>query len=73
MCFHRGRPGFRAVEDTAVTQRENTLLITSSKDSAVTLPRRPAYGRQGQELLLWGNYFSPQMESMTLFCYVVGS
>ncbi|KAK6431186.1 hypothetical protein LTR95_012654 [Oleoguttula sp. CCFEE 5521] len=64
-------PDYRAVEDTAVTQREDALLDKSGEDSAVTLPRRPAYGSQGQRLLLWTNYFRLQVEGTTLCRYAV--
>ncbi|KAK6440392.1 hypothetical protein LTR95_003383 [Oleoguttula sp. CCFEE 5521] len=64
--------GYRAVEDIAATQREDTLLDKAGKDTAVTLPRRPAYGSQGQRVLLWTNYFRWQIEGMTLYRYTVG-
>ncbi|OQN95238.1 hypothetical protein B0A48_18630 [Cryoendolithus antarcticus] len=64
-------PDYRAVEDTAVTQREDALLDRSGKDSAVTPPRRPAYGSQGQRLLLWTNYFCLQIEGMTFYRFAV--
>ncbi|TKA66196.1 hypothetical protein B0A55_11757, partial [Friedmanniomyces simplex] len=54
-----------------MTQREDDLLNKSGKDSAVALPRRPAYGSQGQKLLLWSNYFRLQMGDMTLFRYAI--
>ncbi|KAK4905604.1 hypothetical protein LTR49_025115 [Elasticomyces elasticus] len=58
-------------KDKAITQREDDPLNKTGKDSAVTLPRRPAYGSQGQKLLFWSNYFRLQMGDMILFRYAI--
>jgi len=71
MCLHQSRPDYPPTEDTAVTQRENFLLHKFGTDSTTTLPRRPAHGKQGQNLLLWTNYFRLQIEGTTLFRYAV--
>nr|POF12669.1 protein argonaute 18 [Quercus suber] len=64
-------PEYRPEKDAILTQREDTLLKQAGKDSAVILPRRPAYGKQGPELLVWTNYFRLQMSDLTVFRYAV--
>lgn len=71
MCSHHSRPGYCPVEDTAVMRIKDILLNKRGKDSAATLPRRPAYGSQGQRMLLWTNYFRLQIGVMTLFRYAM--
>ena len=70
-CSHWTSPSYRPVEDTALTQREDILLEKSGRDSAIVLPRRPAYGSRGQKVLVWTNYFRLQMGNMTLFRYEI--
>ena len=68
------RPGCIAVEDEHVTKREDELLaqhVQINNASQPLLPVRPAYGAQGQPLLVWTNYFHLEIGDTVLFRYEV--
>lgn len=46
-------------------------MRAKGEDKSTVLPRRPAYGSQGQALLVWTNYFALDLKAMTLYRYAI--
>ncbi|QIW96785.1 hypothetical protein AMS68_002303 [Peltaster fructicola] len=66
------RPTYPENVDSALQQRETSLLTSTPPDTSVDFPRRPAYGSRGEPITLWANYFKLEVkEDVVLYRYDV--
>ncbi|KAH8904392.1 Piwi-domain-containing protein [Coniochaeta sp. PMI_546] len=54
-----------------VTRQMGELSVGSSSSSSDIFPIRPAFGHDGQEIVLWANYFKLEARAHTIYKYVL--